>query len=96
MKYKLEISNVKMTAINPKINDANPIKGVDNPNKIDKQAPTLAPLDTPKRSGDTNLLLKVLWQIAPLTESDAPTKIAISVVGILKYSMTFEDVELIF
>ena len=57
----LEINNVKATATNPKINANALIKALEKPIKIAKHAPTLAPLETPNKSGETSLLLKVLW-----------------------------------
>ena len=37
-------------------------------------APTQAPPETPSKSGDTNGLRKIPWNVAPATASAEPTK----------------------
>ena len=52
-------------------------------NKIPNAAPKPAPLDTPKRSDDTNGFLNIDWKAAPEIARHAPTTIAPMILGSL-------------
>ena len=64
---------------------------LDNDSSIAKQAPTLAPDETPKISGETNLLLNILWYIDPLIAKDAPITILTKTLYNLKLTITLYE-----
>lgn len=89
LRNTFEIINVKNIVNNPKIKEnpltTNPV----NPNTIANAAPTLAPDDTPNKSGETNLLLNISWYTSPETDKAIPVSSAIIVLGILKFIIMF-------
>ena len=91
-----EINLVVITVRHPEIKAKLVVTKSDISKSMAMQAPTLAPEETPNKSGDTNLLLKMLWYIVPESAKAIPISVESNVLGILRYRIIRSDIGFIF
>ena len=87
-------STVIKTVIKPTTNANNLIVPEEKPNRIAIPAPTQQPDPTPSMSGETNLLLKVVWYASPDTDKQAPTRKEAQALGMRMFAISASSVHI--